>query len=169
ELEQWPLERRKLDEQAARERATLLVPRQVVIVIGGGSGIGQAAARRFVEEGAHVVVADLDEAAATGVAQEIAARHAGRAVAAAVAVTNEASLERLFERCVLEFGGVDSLFYTVGIPPRFVGVKDIRREDLQRQLDVHYLGAVLAIGRAATIMRRQGTVAGGSIIASVSK
>jgi NAD(P)-dependent dehydrogenase (short-subunit alcohol dehydrogenase family) len=139
----------------------------VVVVIGGGSGIGQAAAKRFVEEGAHVVVADLDEAAATTVASEIATHHAGRAVAVAVDVTDDASLERLFERSVLEFGGVDCLFYTAGAAPRFADVSDIRRADLQRQLDVHYLGAVLAIGRVAAIMRRQGL--GGAIVASVSK
>jgi rhamnose utilization protein RhaD (predicted bifunctional aldolase and dehydrogenase)/NAD(P)-dependent dehydrogenase (short-subunit alcohol dehydrogenase family) len=167
EFEHWPLERRKLDEQAAHERATRLVPRQVVVVIGGGSGIGQAAAKRFVEEGAHVVVADLDAAAATTVASEITTRHAGRAVAVAVDVTDDASLERLFERSVLEFGGVDCLFYTAGAAPRFAGVSDIRRADLQRQLDVHYLGAVLAIGRVAAVMRRQGL--GGAIVASVSK
>ena len=68
---------------------------------------------------------------------------------------------------MLEFGGLDCLFYTAGLPPRFAPITDIRREDLQRQLEVHYLGAVAAIGRAATIMQRQGI--GGSIVASVSK
>ena len=167
EFEHWPLERRKLDEQAARERASRLVPRQVVVVIGGGSGIGQAAALRFAEEGAHVVVADLDQVAAAVVAGDIAEQIPGRALGVGVDVTDDASLEQLFERVVQEFGGVDCLFYTAGAAPRFAGVSDIGREDLQRQLDVHYVGAVLAIGRAATIMRRQGL--GGSIVASVSK
>ena len=167
EFEHWPLERRKLDLQAAQERATRLVPRQVVVVIGGGSGIGKAAAHRFVEEGAHVVVADLDAAAATAVANDISAQRPGRAVGVAVDVTDDASLRALYEGAVREFGGVDTLFYTAGAPPRFAGVSEIRREDLQRQLDVHYLGAVLAIGGVATIMRRQGL--GGSIVASVSK
>ena len=62
---------------------------------------------------------------------------------------------------------MDSLFYTAGQAPRFAGVTDTRREDLQRQLDIHYLGAVLAIGAAATVMKRQGS--GGAIVASVSK
>ena len=167
EFEHWPLERRKLDEQSARERATRLVPRQVVVVIGGGSGIGAAAARRFAEEGAHVVVADLDEGAAAVAAGKIAAQLPGRALGLAVDVTDDASLGRLFDRTVLEFGGLDCLFYTAGASPRFAPVTEIRRADLQRQLDVHYTGAVLAMGAAATVMRRQGQ--GGSIVVSVSK
>jgi NAD(P)-dependent dehydrogenase (short-subunit alcohol dehydrogenase family) len=113
------------------------------------------------------VVADVDEGAASVVANEIAARLPGRATGVAVDVTDDGSLGRLFERTVLEFGGLDCLFYTAGAPPRFAGVSEIRREDLQRQLDIHYLGAVLAVGMAGTIMRRQGS--GGSIVASVSK
>jgi rhamnose utilization protein RhaD (predicted bifunctional aldolase and dehydrogenase)/NAD(P)-dependent dehydrogenase (short-subunit alcohol dehydrogenase family) len=167
EFEHWPLERRKVEEQTAKDRATRLLPRHVVVVIGGGSGIGRSAALRFAEEGAHVVVADLEGAEAEGVASEVAARLPGRAFGAAVDVRDDASLDALFRRAVLEFGGVDSLFYTAGAPPRFAPITEIRREDLQRQLEVHYLGAVAAIGRAAVVMRRQGL--GGSIVASVSK
>jgi len=167
EFEHWPLERRKVEEAAARERATRELPRRVVVVIGGASGIGKAAARRFVEEGAHVVVADLDGGAATAVAEELTERYAGKIVAAAVDVRDDASLDAVFGRAVLEFGGLDCLFYTAGLAPRFAPITEARREDLLHQLEVHYLGAVAAIGRAATIMRRQGT--GGSIVASVSK
>ncbi|HEU4599268.1 MAG TPA: SDR family oxidoreductase [Solirubrobacterales bacterium] len=167
EFEHWPLERRKVEETLARERATKELPRHVALVIGGGSGIGRAAARRFAEEGAHVVLADLEGASAEAVAAELAGEFPGRALGLAADVRSDASLDELFRRAVLEFGGLDSLFYTAGRPPRFAPVTEIRREDLQRQLEVHYLGAVAAIGRAATIMRRQGL--GGSIIASVSK
>jgi len=167
EFEHWPLERRKVEESMARERATRQLPRRIVVVIGGGSGIGQAAARRFAEEGAHVVVADLDGAAAARVAAELGATLPGRLVGMPADVRDDASLDALFERAVLEFGGLDCLFYTAGLPPRFAPITDIRREDLQRQLEVHYLGAVAAIGRAARIMQRQGI--GGSIVASVSK
>ncbi|HSD31670.1 MAG TPA: SDR family oxidoreductase [Gemmatimonadales bacterium] len=167
EFEHWPLERRKVEEQAVRDRATLLVPGQVVVVVGGASGIGRAAARRFVEEGAHVVVADLDQSAADHAAVDIAKAFPGRVRGLAADVRDDASLDRLFRETVLAFGGVDCLFYTVGQPPRFAQVPDIHREDLQRQLDVHYLGAVMAMGRAAAVMRRQGS--GGAIVASVSK
>jgi rhamnose utilization protein RhaD (predicted bifunctional aldolase and dehydrogenase)/NAD(P)-dependent dehydrogenase (short-subunit alcohol dehydrogenase family) len=167
EFEHWPLERRKVEEQTAKERAGKLLPRRVVVIIGGGSGIGEAAARRFAEEGAHVVVADLHGDRSEGVAAELAARFPGRVVSAAVDVREDASLDALFRRTVLEFGGLDCLFYTAGLPPRFAPITEIRREDLQRQLEVHYLGAVAAIARAAVVMRRQGL--GGSIVASVSK
>ena len=167
EFEHWPLERRKLEEQIAKERATKLLPRHVVVIIGGGSGIGRAAARRFAEEGAHVVVADLNGETSQGVAAEVAARFPGQVVAAAVDVREDASLDALYRQTVLEFGGLDCLFYTAGLPPRFAPITEISRQDLQHQLEVHYLGAVAAIGRAAAVMRRQGL--GGSIVASVSK
>jgi rhamnose utilization protein RhaD (predicted bifunctional aldolase and dehydrogenase)/NAD(P)-dependent dehydrogenase (short-subunit alcohol dehydrogenase family) len=167
EFEHWPLERRKVEESIARERAGKELPRYVVLIIGGGSGIGHAAARRFAEEGAHVVVADLDGATAEGVATELMPKFPGRVIGAAADVRDDASLDALFRRTVLEFGGLDCLFYTAGLAPRFAPITEIRREDLQRQLEVHYLGAVAAIGRAATVMRRQGI--GGSIVASVSK
>ncbi|HYT99772.1 MAG TPA: SDR family oxidoreductase [Gemmatimonadales bacterium] len=166
-FEHWPLERRKLEEQDARERASLLLPRHVAVVIGSGSGIGRAAARRFAAEGAHVVVADVDEVAADAVASEIGATFPGRAVAVPVDVRDDQSLAHLVRRTVLEFGGLDCLFYTAGQTPRFAGLTDIRREDLQQQLDVHYIGAVLAMGAAGAVMRRQRS--GGSIVASVSK
>jgi rhamnose utilization protein RhaD (predicted bifunctional aldolase and dehydrogenase)/NAD(P)-dependent dehydrogenase (short-subunit alcohol dehydrogenase family) len=160
-FEHWPLERRKIDEQDARERATLLLSRHVAVIIGAGSGIGRAAALRFAREGAHVVVADLDRASAEAVANEI------NGVAQTVDVRDDASVAELIRRAVREYGGIDSLFYTAGQAPRFADITDIRREDLQRQLDIHYIGAVLAIGAAGSVMRRQGL--GGAIIGSVSK
>jgi rhamnose utilization protein RhaD (predicted bifunctional aldolase and dehydrogenase)/NAD(P)-dependent dehydrogenase (short-subunit alcohol dehydrogenase family) len=167
EFEHWPLERRKVDEQDKKEAASLLLPRHVAVVIGAGSGIGKAAARRFAEEGAHFVAADLDDSAAEAVAAAITADHPGRAIGVALDVRDDDSLARLIRRTVLEFGGLDSLFYTAGQAPRFASVTEIRREDLQRQLDVHYTGAVLAIGGAASVLQAQRT--GGAIVASVSK
>lgn len=167
EFEHWSLERRKIDEQDSRERATLLLPRHVAVVIGGGSGIGKASALRFAKEGAHVVVADLDGPAAEAVAAEICLTNKDRAIGVALDVRDDASLAELVQRTVLTFGGIDSLFYTAGQAPRFARVTALRRDDLQRQLDVHYVGAVLAVGAVASVMQRQQL--GGSIVASVSK
>ena len=167
EFEHWPLERMKIDQQDLHERGSLLLSRCVAVVIGAGSGIGKAAARRFAAEGAHVVVADLDPPSAESVAAEIRGAYPGRAIGVALDVRDDESLMRLYRRTVLEFGGLDFLFYTAGQAPRFANVSELRRDDLQRQLDVHYIGAVLAIGAAASIMRIQRS--GGAIVASVSK
>jgi rhamnose utilization protein RhaD (predicted bifunctional aldolase and dehydrogenase)/NAD(P)-dependent dehydrogenase (short-subunit alcohol dehydrogenase family) len=167
EFEHWPLERRKVEEQVARDRATRLLPRHVAVVIGGGSGIGRSAALRLAQEGAHVVVADLDQAAAESVAAAVATRSPGGAIGVAVDVREDASLDAVVRRAVLEYGGLDALFYTAGAAPRFAPIGELKREDLQWQLEVHYLGAVAAIARAAAVMQRQGL--GGAIVASVSK
>src|SRR5690348_5284836 len=129
EFEHWPLERRKIDEQDARERATLLLPRHVAVIVGGASGIGKAAAHRFAKEGAHVVVADLDGQAAQAVASEICLTYKDRAIAVLLDVRDDASLGDLVRQTVLAFGGIDSLFYTAGQAPRFAGVTALRRED----------------------------------------
>lgn len=167
EVEHWPLERRKVEEAIARELATRLLPRRVVVVMGGGSGIGRAAALRFAEAGAHVVVADLDAASAEQVAAEIGERFPRRAVGLPLDVRDDDSIAALFRRAVLEYGGLDCLFYTAGLAPRIAPVTALARSELQDQLAVHYLGAVVAIGAAARIFQAQGR--GGSIVASVSK
>jgi rhamnose utilization protein RhaD (predicted bifunctional aldolase and dehydrogenase)/NAD(P)-dependent dehydrogenase (short-subunit alcohol dehydrogenase family) len=166
-FEHWPLERRKIDEQDAKDRSSLLLPRHIAVIVGAGSGIGRAAALRFARDGAHVVAADLDAGAADAVAAEINSGSPARAIGLGVDVRDDASIAGLMRRTVREFGGLDSLFYTAGQAPRFAGVTDIRRDDLQRQLDIHYIGAVLAMGHAASVMRAQRL--GGAIVGSVSK
>jgi NAD(P)-dependent dehydrogenase (short-subunit alcohol dehydrogenase family) len=166
-FEHWPLERRKVEEAIREERRSLLLPRHVALILGGASGIGAAAAWRFAEEGAHVVVGDLDGPGAMSVASEICKRYPRRASGLAVDVRDESAIVAAVRQSVLEFGGLDSLFYTPGLAPRFAPLAETGREDLQSQLEVHYLGAMLAIREAAAVMRRQGL--GGSILCSVSK
>ena len=167
EFEHWPLERRKVEETIARERKELLLPRHVAVVIGGASGIGKAAAQRYAEEGAHVVVADLDETSAQEIAGALCERYPHRTIGQGVDVRDDASISELIRRTVLEFGGLDCLFYSAGLAPHFAPILEIDRAELQRQVEVHYLGAVLAIREAGRVMRRQGL--GGSIVCSVSK
>ncbi len=167
EFEHWPLERRKIEEEIVRERETMPLARQVAVIIGGGSGIGEAAAMRFAEAGAHVVVADLAVAEADRVAVAVGKQFPGKAVSTAVDVRSDESIAQLFEKAVREFGGVDCLFYTAGSAPRFAPITELTREDLERQVAVHYTGAVLAMGAAARVMKLQRR--GGSIVLSISK
>ncbi len=77
---------------------------KVAIVTGAGSGIGEATARLMAVEGASVVVADIDAAAAQRVAGEI-----DGAVACEVDVSDEAAVVRMVETAVESFGGLDVL------------------------------------------------------------
>lgn len=167
EFEHWPLERRKIEEEIVREREAMPLARQVAVIIGGGSGIGEAAAMAFAAAGAHVVVADLAAAEADRVAVAVARKFPGRTVSAPVDVRSDESITQLFEKAVREFGGVDCLFYTAGLAPRFAPITELGRDDLERQVAVHYTGAVLAMGAAARVMKLQKR--GGSIVLSISK
>ena len=88
---------------------------KVCLITGSGSGIGQASARLFADEGARVVVADIDLAAATATAEAIGQ------VAEQIDVTDEAQTVELADRVVERFGRIDVLFNNAGI----AGVGDV--------------------------------------------
>ena len=85
-----------------------------VIVTGGGSGIGQATAKRFVDEGARVGIFDINEAALTETKKLIP----GLAGTYLVDVSDEASVKKGFEAVDKELGGVDVLVSNAGISIR---------------------------------------------------
>jgi 3-oxoacyl-[acyl-carrier protein] reductase len=91
----------------------------VAIVTGAGGGIGQAYAEALAEEGAAVVIADINAAGAEQVATGIAGR-GGRALAVPVDVADPASAAAMADRTVAEFGGIDFLVNNAAI---FGGMK----------------------------------------------
>ncbi|MFP8877449.1 MAG: SDR family NAD(P)-dependent oxidoreductase, partial [Myxococcota bacterium] len=82
---------------------------KVAIITGGASGIGRAACELFAQEGAAVVVADLDHEGAQEVAEGIR-KQGGRALAQGVDIAEEAAIQAMAEACVAEFGGLHVLF-----------------------------------------------------------
>jgi NAD(P)-dependent dehydrogenase (short-subunit alcohol dehydrogenase family) len=93
---------------------------KVCLITGAGSGIGQASARLFANEGALVVVADIDEKAAKATVAGIR-KAGGEAAAEQVDVTDEASTVALVQRVVKRFKRIDVLFNNAGIS----GVGDV--------------------------------------------
>lgn len=164
EVEYWPLERRKVEEAA---RARREMDGKVAIVFGAGGGIGCATAGRLVQAGGHCVMADLEAEAVRRAAAEIAGDEATRTLAVVADVTDAASVAEVFRRCVLEFGGVDVVVYSPGIAPELQGVEEMTDAEAERQMRVHYLGAVAATREAAQVMIRQGV--GGRLIYNASK
>jgi 3-oxoacyl-[acyl-carrier protein] reductase len=142
---------------------------KVALVTGGGSGIGRACAVRFAREGAHVCVADIDLAAASDTAGQVAA--AGRkSVPVQVDTTDEAASEGMVRRCVDGLGAVDVLVAAAGVgAARMPGatayqpytVLDIPMEQFRRVIDVNLYGVLFsnrAVARWMTENRRGGSI-----------
>jgi len=91
---------------------------KIALVMGGASGIGRETALLLARRGAHVVVADLDEAGATAVAREAGGlSNPDCAIAARADLTSTQSLEEVMRRTLLEFGGLDIVVNTAAIYP----------------------------------------------------
>ena len=88
---------------------------RTAVVTGGGSGLGAAACLRFAREGARVVIADLDLAAARRVEDRIRAGD-GQATAVRADVSVDADNEAMVHTALTAFGGVDVLLCNAGVP-----------------------------------------------------
>ena len=84
---------------------------KVCVITGAGGGMGADAAVRFAEEGAKVVVADVDADAAATVAEQVGG------LAVRVDVADEASVEAMYAAAAERFGGIDVLYNNAGISP----------------------------------------------------
>jgi rhamnulose-1-phosphate aldolase/alcohol dehydrogenase len=159
--EYWPLELFKLT----------LLPKEkelaghVVLVTGAASGIGRAIALRFAEEGAHVVVTDIADP--SDVVKQIVEKHGlRRAIGVKLDVSDEADVDRAFELCVREYGGVDVIVSNAGISS-FGTLDVLPLADWERSFAVNTRGHFLVARAAIRIMKQQGR--GGSIVFNASK
>ncbi|GAB2885792.1 bifunctional aldolase/short-chain dehydrogenase [Streptomyces mayteni] len=159
-IEYWELEEAKL----RRMPPPKPLATRIALVTGGGSGIGRAIAHRLVAEGACVVVADRDVAAAETVAAELGG--ADRAVAVAVDVTSEEQIAAGFQAAVLAFGGVDLVVNNAGISIS-KPLLETTTEDWDRQHGIMARGSFLVSREAARVMVEQGL--GGDIVYISSK
>jgi 3-hydroxybutyrate dehydrogenase len=114
---------------------------KVAIVTGAASGIGKEIALTFVREGARVVIADLNKAAADAAAAEIA-EAGGQAISVAMDVSDEDAVNRGIEEAIAAFGKIDILVSNAGI--QFIHpIEDFPFEDWKKILAIHLDGAFL--------------------------
>ena len=162
-IEYWPLERYKLAQAPPpRELAG-----RIAVITGGASGIGRASARLLAERGAHVVVADLNHAGAEAVVEElVSACGLRRAVAVHVDVTDEAAVEEMVRRTVLEYGGLDILVASAGLATS-APVTETTLEEWELNYAVLARGYFLAARETFRVLLEQGR--GGSVVFVASK
>lgn len=139
-----------------------LLTGKVAIVTGGANGLGKATVERFIEEGARVVVADID----TKGGEELAARFGNAARFKRTDVSDADQVQALVDFAVSEFGGLNVMFNNAGVShaifPHFV---DDDLSEFRKVIDVNLLGVMLGAQRAARYMKDNG---GGSIINAAS-
>ncbi len=133
-----------------------LLEGRTAVITGGARGIGFEIARRFVDEGAAVVLGDLSEDDAVSAAKSLP----GTAVGRRCDVTVEEDVVALLAACREEFGRLDVLVNNAGIT-RDKTMRKMTSEDFRTVVDVHLYGAWLGTKHASLVMREQGS---GSIV-----
>jgi len=164
DIEYWQLEEAKLKRMPPEKEFA----RNVVVVVGAGSGIGKATAHRIAKEGAHVVCADLSAEAAKATAKELIDTYGvgigvagsgisgcGPAIGVEVDITNRSSVQRMFEQIILAYGGIDNIIITAGIfvPPDNGG--HIPDDKWSLTYAINVIGAFIVADEARKIWQAQ--------------
>ncbi len=134
------------------------------IVTGAGRGIGAAAARRFCEQGAQVVLADRDGIAAAELAAEL--ENGGYpAHARTVDVTDEVATRRVVDEAAELLGGLDLVLANAGVLS-MDSLSDVTVDEFRRTLEVNVLGTFLVFKHAVAHLRAAG---GGALLCTASQ
>ncbi|MDD5748009.1 MAG: SDR family NAD(P)-dependent oxidoreductase [Actinomycetota bacterium] len=128
---------------------------KISLVTGGASGIGRGIAKEFASAGSKVVIADLDEELAAGVAGEM--EESGLdVVARQIDVTDEKSVGNVFEFIDKEFGRLDVLVNSAGTGC-MSAIDELIIEEWDMVMDVNLKGTFLCTREASKIMKKQGS------------
>lgn len=163
DIEYWPLELYKL-RLAPPDRD---LAGRIAVVTGGASGIGRAVAHRLSQDGAHIVIADINAENGERVAAELTQKYgAKRALFVKCDVTDEAQVQHVYHQAILAYGGVDVLVNNAGIADS-AKFEDTTLEIWNRNMGILATGYFLFAREAVRVLKAQGI--GGSMIFVASK
>ena len=165
DIEYWLLEEAKLQRMPAEKE----LARQVIVVIGAGSGIGKETAHRLVKDGAHIVSVDLNKDAAESTAKEIEGKYGtgigvagsgisgcGPALGLAANITDRKSIRDMLDQVALAYGGFDSICLTAGIFVPSDTTGHIPDDKWALTFNINVTGGYLVGDEAAKIWKEQG-------------
>jgi NAD(P)-dependent dehydrogenase (short-subunit alcohol dehydrogenase family) len=135
---------------------------KVVVITGAARGIGKACAERFLNDGARVVISDVDAVALAQTASELGKPDDLRAVEADVA--KRADVDRLVATAVKEFGRLDVMVNNAGVA-RNQDFLEIAESDFDEVIGINLKGAFFGVQAAARQMIAQG---GGGVVVNMS-
>lgn len=134
---------------------------RTAVITGGASGIGAASVRRFVAEGARVVIADLNREQGEALARELGEN----AVFCAVDVTREADVKGAIQEATSRWGRLDCIYNNAGFGGALGPIESTSEDDFDITFDVLVKGVFFGMKHAATAMKACG---GGSIVSTAS-
>ncbi|MPZ88570.1 MAG: glucose 1-dehydrogenase [Nitriliruptorales bacterium] len=135
---------------------------KVAIVTGGGRNVGQAIARRFVDEGARVAVVDLDPGRGQATVDQLQQARSGSAVFVQCDVSSSEDVQRMVTEVVDALGGVDVLVNNVAITDRGKTVLDLEEDEWRRVFAITVDSVFLCTKYAGRQMVAQG--GGGAVV-----
>lgn len=133
---------------------------KVALITGGASGIGEAATRLFADEGARVVIADVQDERGEALAREV-----GAAIFQHTDVSREADVRAAVARAVDAYGRLDCIYNNAGFLGAVGPIEDIPLEEYDLTMNVLLRGVFLGMKHAAPVMKAQRS---GSIISTSS-
>jgi sorbitol-6-phosphate 2-dehydrogenase len=129
---------------------------KVAIIVGGSSGIGEGIVRDFAKRGARVVIVyNMSIERAEKIANELNRKYRSeRVITVQANMTDEEAVQRMVEKTVEVFGGVDILIYSAGIV-KSGSVKEFSLKDFEYVTRVNYTGYFLSVKHVARVMAEQ--------------
>ncbi|MBN9027120.1 MAG: bifunctional aldolase/short-chain dehydrogenase [Rhizobiales bacterium] len=163
DIEYWLLEEAKLQRMP---KAKSLAGR-IAFITGGAGGIGSATAIRYLQEGAVVMIADIDQAALDSTVAGLGAKYGKDNIRGVIAnVTSEGAVDKAFHDTLIEFGGIDILVSNAGISSA-APFEETTLETWDKNIAILATGYFLVSRAAYRIMKTQKL--GGSIVFIASK
>ncbi|MDP9313409.1 MAG: SDR family oxidoreductase [Chloroflexota bacterium] len=137
---------------------------KVAFITGAASGIGEGTARRFANEGAKLVLVDMQREAGEQLQQEIE-KQGGEAIFAERDVSSPDDVRSAFEATINRFGKLDIVFANAGINGVWAPVEELQPEEWDKTLNINLKGTYLTVHFAVPHLKRNGE---GSIIITSS-